>query len=173
MGVLVASRAIQKRGTRSSVKRSTFPLLSRGTQSEAWKPTGEQRKARTAGAYRSLKAKLRTPPGHRSKRVKYLPMTARRTTIARGAREARRCSAMSSAEPKPIPAHLARPVSRLRGFKLGGLHSVFPVAEMQTMTHASSSPLMGEVSAKRTEWVIAQFIRMWRRHPLSHRANAR
>src|SRR6185436_16046484 len=89
MGVLVASRAIQKRGTRSSVKRSTFPLLSRGTQSEAWKPAGEQRKARTAGADRSLKAKLRTPPGHRSKRVKYLPMTARRVNDRTGRVEKR------------------------------------------------------------------------------------
>ena len=30
---------------------------------------------------------------------------------------------------------------------------------------------MGEVSAKRTEWVTARSFRHWRSHPLSHRAS--
>src|SRR5437868_140127 len=72
------SRAIQKRGTRNEREALHFPLLSRGTQRGAWKPAGEQRKARTAGAYRSFLGRVPHAVGDRSKRVKYLPMTARR-----------------------------------------------------------------------------------------------
>ena len=114
MGGLVASRALEMRESQSSVKRSTFLLLSRRTQGEAWKPAGEQRKARTAGAYRSLKAKLRTPPGNRSKRVKHLPMTARRQErLAAGACDAQCCSRERAAHLELPSALPTRPFSRL------------------------------------------------------------
>lgn len=89
MGVLVASRATQKRRTRSSVKRSTFPLLSRGAQSEAWKPAGEQRKARTVGAYRAP-GQAPHAAGDCIKRVKHLPICGpAMPTIAVGRAEKR------------------------------------------------------------------------------------